>query len=266
MALGRGHAVNLKRETVTDEYLREVIERDRQLDTEHEVRRLFTKLSRMRAPQPRDTLLDIGCGTGAVTAALARNGIDATGVDVVPEFIDFARETYPAASFHVAEAENLPFPAESFTFATLASVLEHVREWRLTLAEAARVLIPGGVLYLNTSNRLWPHQEEIRYMPGFGYLPGSLQRRIYRVVMKHRPGLIGHTHLPANHWLTWWQVAGELRRLGLEPESWITLMRREDLPERYRRFGWLLVGIQRSPVPLHPFTPIANVVLARKSN
>jgi SAM-dependent methyltransferase len=168
------------------------------------------------------------------------------------------------ADFMVAEAEDLPFAAGSFTFVTLASVLEHVRDWRLTLAEAARVLAPGGVLYLHTSNRLWPLQAEIRHFPGFGYLPGPLQRRIYRLAMKYRPNLVGYTHLPAHHWLTWWQVAGALRRLGLEPHSWITLMQPEDLPERYRRLGWLLRAIHRSPVPLHPFVPIANVVLARK--
>ena len=256
--------MNADGETVTREYLREVVERDQRLDAEREVRRLFTKLSKVRAPQEGDTLLDVGCGTGALTAALGRHGIQATGIDVVPEFVRVARQLHPSTAFQVGEAESLPFAAESFTFVVLASVLEHVGDWRLTLAEAARVLAPGGVLYLHTSNRLWPLQGEIRHFPGFGYLPGPLQRHIYRLAMKYRPGLIGHTHLPAYHWLTWWQVAGALRRLGLEPHSWITLMRREDLPKRYRRFAWLLNAIQRSPVPLHPFAPIANVVLARK--
>jgi ubiquinone/menaquinone biosynthesis C-methylase UbiE len=250
--------------TVTPEYLREVVERDQQLDVENEIRRLFVKLARLRSPQRGDTLLDIGCGTGAVTAGFRRHEIRATGVDVVPEFVRIARGLHPLTEFRVAEAEDLPFAAESFTFVMLASVLEHVHDWRLTLTEAARVLAPGGVLYLHTSNRLWPLQAEIRYFPGFGYLPGQLQRRIYRFVMKYKPGLIGYTHLPAYHWLTWWQVAGQLRDLGLHPYSWITLMRPEDLPQRYRRFAWLLRAIHRSPVPLHPFAPIANVVLARK--
>jgi SAM-dependent methyltransferase len=256
--------MNAGGETVTREYLREVVGRDQELDAEQEIRRLFVKLGKLRSPLPGDTLLDVGCGTGAMTATFERHGIQSTGIDVVPEFVRIARESHPSTEFRVAEAEDLPFAAESFIFVTLASVLEHVRDWRVALAEAARVLAPGGVLYLHTSNRLWPLQAEIKYFPGFGYLPGSVQRRIYRLVMKHRPGLIGHTHLPAYHWLTWWQVAGELRTLGLQPHSWITLMRSEDLPERYRRFAWLLHAIHRSPVPLHPFAPIANVVLARK--
>jgi SAM-dependent methyltransferase len=251
-------------ETVTREYLTEVVGRDQQLDVESEIRRLFVKLGKLRLPQRGDTLLDIGCGTGALTAGFRREGIRAIGVDVVPEFVRIARELHPLTEFRVAEAEELPFPAETFTFVTLASVLEHVRDWRLTLAEAARVLAPDGVLYLHTSNRLWPLQGEIRHFPGFGYLPSSLQRRIYRLVMRYRPGLIGHTHLPAYHWLTWWQVAGTLRDLGLEPHSWITLMQPQDLPERYRRFGGLLRAFHRSPVPIHPFVPIANVVVARK--
>jgi ubiquinone/menaquinone biosynthesis C-methylase UbiE len=256
--------MNADGDTVTPEYLQEVVERDRHVNADREVRRLFTKFSRVRAPRTGDTLLDIGCGTGAVTSAFWRHGIQATGIDVVPDFVRIAREMHPSTAFEVGEAESLPFPSESFTYVTLSSVLEHVRDWRLTLAEAARVLAPGGVLYIHTSNRLWPIQGEIRHFPGFGYLPGLLQRRIYRLAMKYRPGLIGYTHLPAYHWLTWWQVAGALRRLELEPRSWITLMRPEDLPTRYRRYGWLLHVIHRSPVPLHPFVPIANVVLARK--
>jgi ubiquinone/menaquinone biosynthesis C-methylase UbiE len=256
--------MNVAGEGVTREYLREVVRRDQGLDTDREVHRLISKLSKVRAPQEGDTLLDIGCGTGALTAALGRHGINATGIDVVPEFVNIARELHPSSVFLVAEAEKLPFASGSFTFVTLASVLEHVRDWRLTLAEAARVLAPGGVLYLHTSNRLWPFQAEIRYFPGFGYLPGLLQRRIYDLAMRYRPALVGHTHLPAYHWLTWWQVAKALRSHGLEPRSWITLMQRGDLPPRYRRFGWLLSIIRRSPIALYPFVPIANVVLACK--
>jgi ubiquinone/menaquinone biosynthesis C-methylase UbiE len=256
--------MNVPGDTVTREYLQEVVERDQHVDAEAEVRRLFTKLSRIRAPRAGDTLLDIGCGTGAVTAALGRHGIHATGIDVVPELVHIGQTLHPSTVIQVGEAENLPFPSETFTFVTLASVLEHVRDWRLTLAEAARVLAPGGVLYLHTSNRLWPLQGEIRHFPGFGYLPGRLQRRIYGLVMKYWPGLIGYTHLPAYNWLTWWQVAGTLRRLGLEPHSWIMMMRPEDIPPRYRRFRWVLNVIRGSPVPLYPFVPNANVVLARK--
>jgi 2-polyprenyl-6-hydroxyphenyl methylase/3-demethylubiquinone-9 3-methyltransferase len=256
--------MNVAGETVTKEYLREVVRRDQELDTDREVHRLLLKLSKVRAPQEGDTLLDVGCGTGALTAALRRHGINATGMDVVPEFVNIAHELHPSGVFLVGEAERLPFASDSFTFVTLASVLEHVRDWRLALAEAARVLAPGGVLYLHTSNRLWPFQAEIRYFPGFGYLPGVVQRRIYRLAMTYRPALVGHTHLPAYHWLTWWRVAKALRDDGLEPRSWITLMRREDLPPRYRRFGWLLSVIRRSPVALYPFVPIANVVLAWK--
>jgi SAM-dependent methyltransferase len=74
--------------------------------------------------------------------------------------------------------------------------LEHIRDWRQTIREAARILRPEGVLYLSTNNRLWPIQAEIRYLHGFGYLPASLQRRIYAWVMEHRPDMVGYTHLP----------------------------------------------------------------------
>jgi SAM-dependent methyltransferase len=57
-------------------------------------------------PRPGERILDLGCGTGHLTAAIARAGAEATGIDKSPEMIDQARRAYPDLRFEVAEAAD----------------------------------------------------------------------------------------------------------------------------------------------------------------
>lgn len=251
--------------TISDEYYDEVVGRETARDAVYAADRILLKLGKLRAPKAGDSILDVGCGTGIITAEFARRGLNATGIDVVPEFIAVAQEKHPSVSFAVGTAEKLPFPDQSFDFANLSSLLEHVKDWRQTLREAARVLRPEGVLYLSTNNRLWPIQAEIRYLHGFGYLPAWLQRRIYAWVMRHRPEMVGYTHLPAYHWLTYWQIAKELRRSGLEPYSWAQLIDETDIPTWARKYTTMIMALKHSPLPVFPLLPHANLIIARKN-
>jgi ubiquinone/menaquinone biosynthesis C-methylase UbiE len=250
--------------TISKEYFDEVVDRESRMDSDYAAKRVVLRLSKLRHPQEGDSILDVGCGTGVVTAAFSRMGLKATGIDVVPEFIQVATDTHPDIRYLVAAAERLPFASESFDFANLSSLLEHVQDWRQALSESARTLKTGGVLYVQTSNRLWPIQSEIRYLHGFGYLPAFLQRRIYTLVMKYRPELVGYTHLPAYHWLTYWQVARALRQLNLEPHSWFQLIEESDIPARFQKYARLIMAMRRSGIPVHPLIPQANLIVARK--
>jgi ubiquinone/menaquinone biosynthesis C-methylase UbiE len=60
-------------------------------------------------------VLDVGCGPGHLTAHLRSLGVDATGIDLVPEFIDHARATYPDARFELGSMQQLLVPDESVT-------------------------------------------------------------------------------------------------------------------------------------------------------
>lgn len=241
-----------------------VVARDLETDGDYAAERLFLKFSKLRVPQPGDAILDVGCSTGIITAGLERLGLEPVGIDVVPEFIDVARERFPSIEFLVGEAEALPFPDASFDFVSLSSLIEHAADWRVTIRESSRVLKPGGVLYLSTSNRLWPRQGEIRHFWGFSYLPSIVQRKIYALAMKHRPELVGYTHLPAYHWLTWWQLAGELRRAQLDPHSWLQLLSEDDVPRHRRHQKGLIMAVLRFPIPLFPLLAGANLIVARK--
>lgn len=94
-----------------------------------------------------DRVLDIGCGTGTLLAAIARTAPSArhTGVDLVPEMLAVARDKLgPEVGLHVARAQALPFADQSFELAISSSVLHFVRDPGAALREMLRVVRPGG--------------------------------------------------------------------------------------------------------------------------
>jgi ubiquinone/menaquinone biosynthesis C-methylase UbiE len=96
-------------------------------------------------------VLDVGCGTGAVTRAAAQlpGVIEAVGVDLSPLFIAKARElsaTVRNVKFHEGDARALPFSADDFDAVVFHTTLTHVPQPEGAIAEAFRVLKPGGRL------------------------------------------------------------------------------------------------------------------------
>jgi len=110
-------------------------------------------------------ILDVGCGTGRlIRRAQARwPGLSASGVDAAEGMVTQARELTPGATFHVASAEALPFPAASVDFVVSSLSLHHWTDPRKGLEEAVRVLQPGGWLCL----------ADIALPEWLAWLPGS---------------------------------------------------------------------------------------------
>jgi ubiquinone/menaquinone biosynthesis C-methylase UbiE len=94
--------------------------------------------------------LDIGCGEGYNTRLLARRGARMAAIDVAQGFVEPARraetEEPLGIEYRVASAVELPFAAESFDFTTGFMSFMDVPETDRLLAEALRVLKPGGFL------------------------------------------------------------------------------------------------------------------------
>jgi malonyl-CoA O-methyltransferase len=91
-------------------------------------------------------VLDVGAGTGAL---LARLGADhRTGVDLAPGMCAAARAACPAAGIAVADAEALPFASGAFDLFVSTSTFQWLPRLEPALAEARRVLAPGGTLVL----------------------------------------------------------------------------------------------------------------------
>ena len=122
------------------------------------------------APTPSAGLraLDIGCGTGNYTFALAARGVKAIGLDAAPGMIAQAQakaETYRTpVSFVIGRAEALPFADETFDLVISVTVLEFVQRVRRVLHEAWSVLRPGGTLLVGVLNRwsLWALQRKLQ--------------------------------------------------------------------------------------------------------
>lgn len=94
--------------------------------------------------------LDVGCGEGTNTRAVARLGAKMSAIDVAPAFVTAALEserTEPLGiDYAVADARALPFAAAQFDFAVAFMSLMDVPQVERALLEIARVLRPGGFL------------------------------------------------------------------------------------------------------------------------
>ena len=92
--------------------------------------------------------LDIGCGDGHNTRLLAARGARMTGIDLAPTFVEHARamerENRLGIHYSIGSAQDLPFAAERFDFATAFMSLMDMPAPEAALREACRVLRSGA--------------------------------------------------------------------------------------------------------------------------
>jgi SAM-dependent methyltransferase len=101
-------------------------------------------------------VIDLGCGEGYGPALLAGCASRVLGIDIAPEVVSHARETYTAPNlfFEVMDVGSLRVPPGSFDLALSFQVVEHLADERGYFSEIARVLGEGGAAVLTTPNRL----------------------------------------------------------------------------------------------------------------
>lgn len=141
-------------------------------------RRTYRQLVQLSGAEPGDRVLDVGCGTGYLTAlaakAVAPDG-SALGIDVSPPMIARARRVRGSAncSFELGRGEALAAPDNSFDVVVSSLALHHIPEdsRAAAIAEMFRVLKPGGRLALAD------------YRPSSGHIAGSLVGH----EMRHNP-------------------------------------------------------------------------------
>jgi SAM-dependent methyltransferase len=83
--------------------------------------------------------LDVGAGTGALTAELLHRGASVAAVDPSPEFVDVLRKRFPKLEVEEAPAESLPFGTDVFDVALAQLVVAFVSDAPAAVAEMARV-------------------------------------------------------------------------------------------------------------------------------
>jgi len=112
--------------------------------------------------------LDLGCGEGHNTRLIAQRGARMTGLDIAEIFIRHARTEEQRAplgiTYHHASAVELPYAVASFDFAVGCMSLMDIPETAQVLAEAFRVLRPGGFLQFSILHPCFnpPHRRNCR--------------------------------------------------------------------------------------------------------
>ncbi|MEQ1409551.1 class I SAM-dependent methyltransferase [Neorhizobium sp. Rsf11] len=94
--------------------------------------------------------LDLGCGEGTNTRAVARLGARMTGLDIAPTFLRYGRETEEqdplGIDYVLGDGQTIGFPDASFDFVTAFMSMMDMADQQGVLKEVARVLKPGGFL------------------------------------------------------------------------------------------------------------------------
>ena len=104
------------------------------------------------------SILDVGCGGGILAEALAQQGAQVTGIDMAELSLKVARlhlhESQLAIDYQLSTVEAFAeHHAAQFDIVTCLEMLEHVPDPASVITSAARLLKPGGVLFLSTINR-----------------------------------------------------------------------------------------------------------------
>jgi ubiquinone/menaquinone biosynthesis C-methylase UbiE len=105
---------------------------------------------------PPSNILDLGCGTGEIAAAIGQMGYQVTACDFAEGMIDIARSSHAGTDVKWVclepDWEVLPFEDASFDGIVASSVFEYFVDVQRVAAELSRVIRPGGILLLTVPN------------------------------------------------------------------------------------------------------------------
>lgn len=226
---------------------------------------LLRVMARQVGSAPLD-VLDIGCNAGTQARFWVECGHRYWGIDINEPLVQLARrraaEQHIDARFDVGTATSIPSADATVDVCLMPELLEHVADWQSCVNEAVRVLRPGGLLYISTSNWLCPVQQEFN-LPLYSWYPGPLKRHFERRATSDRPDLANYAKYPAVHWFSFFQLRDYLSARGC------SCMDRFDLVDLARKgaLAAVVIGAIRAIAPLrligHIVTPY-TVVVARK--
>lgn len=103
------------------------------------------------------TLLDLGCGGGLMSEALAAQGANVTGLDAAPRAIEIARahaaQSGLSIDYRVGTPESLAAEGAGFDVVLALEIVEHVRDLKSFMQAACKLVKPDGLLIIATMNR-----------------------------------------------------------------------------------------------------------------
>jgi SAM-dependent methyltransferase len=189
----------------------------------------------MLKPMRGESLLDIGCGTGASLAPFMESGLQVTGIDPSPYMLDIALARLGhRVEFYRGFAEDLPFDDNSFNHACLVTTLEFVNDPRTALKEACRVA--KDRIFIGVLNR---------------YAIKGLQRRVR--------GLFFPSIFDYARFFSVWELKQMITAVlgDSAPISWRTVCQLPNSPGKFLSRMEMLPLVQRCP-----FGSFAGVVVS----
>ena len=169
--------------------------------------RMMTYLGRVVDLSPPKDLLIVGCGPRpTLIKELRESGHRVTGVEPLPTYLGAARDYLGGADDILqGSAEALPAADTSYDLVLCESVLEHVDSPRLALDQMHRVLRPGRIAFVTTTNRLRfslvgnAGEFNVRF---FNWFPRLVRESYAFRHLHYDPTLANYTLRPAVHWFT----------------------------------------------------------------
>jgi 2-polyprenyl-6-hydroxyphenyl methylase/3-demethylubiquinone-9 3-methyltransferase len=179
--------------------------------------KILDLLGKAREANRNYDVLDVGCNAGTQCILWAELDHHVHGLDINEALLQLARERAGAKGyvidFQLGSATALPWSDQSMDVCIALELLEHVSDWRRCLSEFKRVLRPGGVMFLTTTNVLCPKQHEFNVF-GYSWYPRPLKRHFERLAFTTRPELANYAKFPAVHWFTPYGLKAELGKDG----------------------------------------------------
>jgi 2-polyprenyl-6-hydroxyphenyl methylase / 3-demethylubiquinone-9 3-methyltransferase len=170
---------------------------------------------RERVPLRGARVLDVGCGGGLLSEAMAREGAQVTAIDLAPDLIKIAKlhrlESGIDVDYRLSSVEALAAEApQSFDAITCMEMLEHVPDPPAVIAACASLLKPGGRLFVSTLNRT-PAAFAVAIV-GAEYIAGLLPKGTHRYREFIKPSELA----------TWLRAAGFVLEdvSGLQYQPW----------------------------------------------
>jgi ubiquinone/menaquinone biosynthesis C-methylase UbiE len=203
-----------------------------------EQRRLDATLDELLAKAPPSPdVLDVGAGTGNLTTKFLARGCHVHAADVSALSLDYLKRKAPHGATlrtSLITDEKLPFADRSFDVVATYSVLHHVPDYLLTVSEMARVLRPGGIIYIDheasesawrpstalaeyrAATRLpaWRHALDL-LRSGEAFTPAFAKTVAMKLFVNRRYEREGDLHVWPDDHIEWDRVAATLRECGV---------------------------------------------------